>query len=139
MPEIEGSSMYLEEGEVFTTRQLLESLLIHSSNDVAYVLARHYGGGDERKFIDFMNSEAKKFGFNHTHFNNPHGLPDTDHYTTAEEMTNMARIAYGNDIIKSIVAKKSVTFKKSNEIKLDRELYNSNKFLNSNMQIFLQR
>ena len=43
MPEIEGSSMYLEEGEVFTTRQLLESLLIHSSNDVAYVLARHYG------------------------------------------------------------------------------------------------
>ena len=135
MPEIEGSSMYLEEGEVFTTRQLLESLLIHSPNDVAYVLARHYGGGDERKFIDFMNSEAKKFGFNHTHFNNPHGLPDTDHYTTAEEMTNMARIAYGNDIIKSIVAKKSVTFKKSNEIKLDRELYNSNKFLNSNMQM----
>lgn len=135
MPEIEGSSMYLEEGEVFTTRQLLESLLIHSSNDVAYVLARHYGGGNDRKFIDFMNSEAKKFGFDKTHFNNPHGLPDTDHYTTAEEMTNMSRIAYGNDIIKSIVAKKSVAFKKSKDIKLDRELYNSNKFLNSDMQM----
>src|SRR3712207_3374718 len=70
MPEIEGSSMYLEDGEVFTTKQLLESLLIHSSNDVAYVLAKHYGSGDEKKFIDFMNQEAKKYGFTHTHFNN---------------------------------------------------------------------
>src|SRR3712207_586825 len=129
MPEIEGSSMYLEDGEVFTTKQLLESLLIHSSNDVAYVLAKHYGSGDEKKFIDFMNQEAKKYGFTHTHFNNPHGLPDTSHYTTAMEMTSMSRIAYGNDIIKSIVAKKSVSYKKSNDVKLDRDLYNSNKFL----------
>jgi len=129
MPEIEGSSMYLEDGEVFTTKQLLESLLIHSSNDVAYVLAKHYGSGDEKKFIDFMNQEAKKYGFTHTHFNNPHGLPDTSHYTTAMEMTSMSRIAYGNDVIRSIVAKKSVSFKKSNDVKLDRELYNSNKFL----------
>src|SRR3712207_6364195 len=45
------------------------------------------------------------------------------------EMTSMSRIAYGNDIIKSIVAKKSVSYKKSNDVKLDRDLYNSNKFL----------
>ncbi|MDY5479101.1 MAG: D-alanyl-D-alanine carboxypeptidase family protein [Peptostreptococcus porci] len=131
MPEVDGSSMYLENGEKFTVNELLESLLIHSSNDVAYVLAKHFGGGNPQKFIDFMNEEAKKYGAKKTHFNNPHGLPDENHYTTAKDMTILSRVAYGDNLIKSIVAKKSVKFKVSNTCKVERTLINSNKFLTS--------
>lgn len=135
MPLIEGTSMYLEKGESFTVRELLESLLIHSSNDVAYVLAKHFGDGYVSKFVDYMNEEAKKFGATNTHFNNPHGLPDTNHYTTAYDMVILSRTAYANDTIKNIVSMKSVTFKKSDRCKLDRIMYNSNKFLNSGQTI----
>lgn len=131
MPVIEGSSMYLENGEKFTVLELLEALLIHSSNDVAFVLARHFGDGDANNFIKFMNEEAAKYGATHTHFHNPHGLPDEEHYTTALDMVNLSRVAYGNDIIKKIVAMKEVDFKKSHNCKLDRQMFNSNKFLSS--------
>lgn len=135
MPQIEGTSMYLENGEKFTVYELLESLLIHSSNDVAFLLAKHFGDGNEKKFIDFMNEEAAKYGANNTHFNNPHGLPDENHYTTAIDMTTLSRVAYSNDIIKKIVAMKSVNFKANDVYKFERTLINSNKFLNSNNTI----
>lgn len=131
MPSIEGSSMYLENGEKFTVYELLEALLIHSSNDVAYVLARHFGDGNVDNFIKFMNEEASRYGATHTHFHNPHGLPDEEHYTTAADMVNLSRVAYGNDVIKKIVAMKEVNFKKSHTCKLDRQMFNSNKFLSS--------
>lgn len=131
MPEIEGSSMYLENGEKFTVRELLESLLVHSSNDVAYVLAKHFGDGDPKNFINYMNEEAKKYGAKNTHFNNPHGLPDTDHYTTAMDMAILSRTAYGNPTLSKIVKMKSVSFKASDRIKVERNLVNSNKFLTS--------
>lgn len=131
IPAIEGSSMYLENGEKFTVLQLLEALLIHSSNDVAFVLARYFGDGDANNFIKFMNEEAAKYGATHTHFHNPHGLPDEEHYTTAIDMVNLSRVAYGNDLIKKIVATKEIDFKKSRTCKLDRQMFNSNKFLSS--------
>lgn len=129
IPSIEGSSMYLENGEKFTVYQLLESMLIHSSNDVAYILAQHFGDGNASNFINFMNEEAAKYGAVNTHFNNPHGLPDTNHYTTAMDLTNLARVAYGNSTIKKIVAMKEVSFKKGPHTKIARHLFNSNKFL----------
>lgn len=131
MPRVIGSSMYLEDGEKFTVKELLESLLIHSSNDVAYVLAKHFGNGKPEKFIEFMNEEAVKYGAKNTHFNNPHGLPDEDHYTTAMDMTMLGRVAYSNNVIKKIVSMKSVSFKRGPNCKLDREMYNSNRFLTS--------
>lgn len=135
LPPIEGTSMSLENGEKFTVHELLESLLVHSSNDVAYVLAKHFGDGDAKKFIDFMNEEAKKYGARNTHFNNPHGLPDTEHYTTAMDMTTLSRVAYSNDEIKKIVAMKSVNFKANEVNKFERHLFNSNKFLTSSMSM----
>lgn len=131
MPNIEGSSMYLENGEKFTVMQLLESLLIHSSNDVAYVLAKHFGDGNVNNFINFMNKEAAKYGATNTHFTNPHGLPDENHYTTALDMVNLSRVSYGNSVIRKIVSMKEIFFKKDANIKLNRHMYNSNKFLNS--------
>lgn len=131
LPEIEGTCMYLEKGEKFTVRELLTSMLVHSSNDVSYLLAQYYGDGNPKNFIDFMNSEAKKYGAKNTHFNNPHGLPDTNHYSTAHDMTLLARVAYSDTTIQKIVSMKKAKFPKTDNVKVERDLINSNKFLNS--------
>lgn len=105
LPPIEGSSMYLRNGESFTVRDLLNALLVHSSNDAAYVLAT-YVSGSEGEFVKLMNEEAKSIGAKNTHFNNPHGLPDKDHYTTAYDMALMAREAMSDEVFRNIVKQK---------------------------------
>lgn len=134
MPQAYGSSMYLENGEKFTIRELLDSLLIHSSNDVACFLAEYVSGSVE-DFSKLMNSEAKKYGAYDTHFNNPNGLPDTNHYTTAEDMVKLARVAYSNPVIQNIVSTTSVHFPKSENCFTERYFLNSNKFLTSTMSM----
>ena len=135
---VDGSSMYLEKGEIFTVKQLLQGLLIHSSNDAAEVLAE-YVSGTKSDFAELMNKEAKAIGANNTHFNNPHGLPDTNHYTTAYDMALMAREAMSNDVIREIVNTKSITFEKGDTKTYrcfqTRVFYNTNKFLTSTEKI----
>lgn len=135
---VDGSSMYLEKGEIFTVKELLQGLLIHSSNDVAEVLAE-YVSGSKKAFADLMNKEAKDIGAKNTHFNNPHGLPDKEHYTTAYDMALMAREAMSNEIIRDIVSTKSITFEMSDTPTsrrfISRTFYNTNKFLTSTEKI----
>ncbi|MEG0050593.1 MAG: D-alanyl-D-alanine carboxypeptidase family protein [Terrisporobacter sp.] len=134
----DGSSMYLEKGEIFTVKELLQGLLIHSANDAAYVLAE-YVSGSESNFIDLMNKEAKAVGSENTHFNNPHGLPDKKHYTTAYDMALLAREAMSNEIIREIVSTKSITFDMSDTPNskrfISRTFFNTNKFLTSTEKI----
>ena len=85
---IDGTSMYLQNGESFTVKELLQGLMITSANDAAVVLAR-FVSGNEQEFANLMNEEAKKIGAKNTHFNNPNGLPDENHYTTAYDMAVM--------------------------------------------------
>ena len=135
---VDGSSMYLQKGEIFTVKELLQGLLIHSSNDAAEVLAEYVSGSKE-EFAKLMNKEAKAIGAKNTHFNNPHGLPDTEHYTTAYDMALMAREAMSNKIIREIVSTKSITFEKSDTPTSrcfnTRVFYNTNKFLTSTEKI----
>ena len=135
---VDGSSMYLQKGEIFTVKELLQGLLIHSSNDAAEVLAEYVSGSKE-EFAKLMNKEAKAIGAKNTHFNNPHGLPDTEHYTTAYDMALMAREAMSNKIIREIVSTKSITFEKSDTAKsrcfTTRTFFNTNKFLTSTEKI----
>lgn len=130
--------MYLEKGEIFTVKQLLQGLLIHSSNDAAEVLAE-YVSGNKADFAKLMNKEAKSIGANNTHFNNPHGLPDKDHYTTAYDMALIAREAMSNEIIREIESTKSITFEKSDTDNYrcftNRVFFNTNKFLTSTEKI----
>lgn len=134
LPQIEGTSMYLKNGESFTVKDLLESLLVHSSNDVAYVLANYVSGSVE-KFIDLMNKEAKSIGAKNTHFNNPHGLPDENHYTTAYDMALMSREAMNNKLFREMVNLKYVKYPANNVYEYERSFLNSNKFLNSREKI----
>lgn len=134
LPHITGSSMYLRNGESFTVKELLDALLVHSCNDVAYVLAKHVSGSID-KFAELMNSEAKKVGAQNTHFNNPHGLPDDNHYTTAYDMALMSRKAMSNPTFSSIVKMKYVKYPPTEAYPFERHFKNTNKFLTSNEKI----
>ena len=86
---VEGSSLYLKAGEKMTLRDLLYGLLLQSANDAAEAIAIAIGGSVEG-FADLMNEKAAAMGLTDTHFTNPHGLADENHYTTARELAKIA-------------------------------------------------
>ncbi len=89
-----GSSVAgLEGGERLSIYQLLCCLMIPSGNDAALILADYIGGGDISKFVDLMNQKAQELGCTGTHFANPHGLNDPNHYTTVTDMGKIAKYA----------------------------------------------
>ena len=75
----------LREGEVWTLEDLLNALLLYSGNDAASAIAEHIAGTEE-SFVNMMNSRARELMANNTHFTNPHGLHDDEHYTTAYDL-----------------------------------------------------
>ena len=100
---VEGSSIYLFEGEEITVRTLLYALLLCSANDAAAALAYHVAGSIEG-FADLMNEKAAAMGLPNTHFTNPHGLYDEAHYTTARELALITAEAMKNATFAEIVA-----------------------------------
>lgn len=85
-----GSQVFLEPGETMTVDEMLKAIAIASGNDASVAMAE-YISGSEKAFVQKMNQEAKTLGLNHTKFQNPTGLPEKDHYTTAHDMAIMAR------------------------------------------------
>lgn len=105
---IEGSSIYLQEGEVLTLQELLYGMMLHSGNDAATALAI-YCGGTVEGFAAMMNDKARMLKMNHSHFVNPHGLDAPDHYSTARDLAILARYAMENPIFAQTVSTKTVT------------------------------
>ena len=105
---IEGSSMYLKEGEVLTVQELLYGLMLHSGNDAAVALAI-YCGGTVEGFAELMNDKAHRLGMRDTHFVNPNGLDSPGHYSTARDMAVLAAYAMENPIFAKTVSTKTVT------------------------------
>ena len=105
---IEGSSMYLREGEVMTVQELLYGLMLQSGNDAAVALAI-YCGGTVEGFAQLMNDKAHRLGLTGTHFENPHGLDSPGHYSTAQDMASLAAYAMDNPIFLQTVSAKTVT------------------------------
>lgn len=118
---IEGSSMYLKEGEIFTLQELLYGLMLSSGNDAATALAI-YCGGTVEGFAQLMNDKARVLGLENTHFVNPHGLDAPDHYSTARDLAVLAAYAMENPIFQRTVCAKTVRVG-------ERTLRNHNKLL----------
>ena len=116
---IEGSSMYLQEGEILTVQDLLYGLMLHSGNDAAVALAI-YCGGTVEGFAQLMNDKAHRLGLENTHFAKPNGLDAPGHYSTARDMAVLAAYAMENPIFRQTVSTKNVTVG-------DRHLHNHNK------------
>lgn len=102
---VEGSSVYLFAGEQITVRTLLYALMLSSANDAAAALALHTAGSIEG-FAALMNEKAAALGLQSTHFCNPHGLHDPEHYTTARDLAHLTAAALKNEIFAEIVATK---------------------------------
>ena len=123
---IEGSSIYLKKGEILTVNDLLIALMLRSANDAAVALAYEIGGSIEG-FAKLMNEKAKSLGLIDTHFANPHGLDDAEHYTTARELAKISAAAMENPDFKRIVStKKEIITNSDGEARL---IVNHNKLL----------
>lgn len=100
---VEGSSLYLKAGEKISIEDLLYGLMLVSGNDSAVALACIIGGSEEN-FVAMMNDKAAELHCSNTHFANPNGLFDENHYTTVRDMAIIAREAMKNDTFRKIVA-----------------------------------
>ena len=118
---IEGSSMYLREGEILTLQELLYGLMLSSGNDAAVALAI-YCGGTVEGFAELMNDKARILGLTGTHFENPNGLDAPGHYSTARDLAVLAAYAMENPIFAKTVSAKSIKIG-------ERYLTNHNKLL----------
>lgn len=118
---IEGSSMYLREGEVLTVQELLYGLMLSSGNDAAVALAI-YCGGNLEGFVEMMNDKARILGLGGTHFENPNGLDSPGHYSTARDLAKLSAYAMSNPVFRQTVSTRTV---KAGE----RYLRNHNKLL----------
>lgn len=105
---VEGSSVYLTEGEVFTLEELLCCTLLESANDAAVAVAIAVGGSIEN-FAALMNAKCEELGLVDTHFTNPHGLDDDEHYTTARELGIIAAAALKNEALRKIFSTYKMT------------------------------
>lgn len=118
---IEGSSIYLKEGEVLTVQELLYGMMLHSGNDAAAALAI-YCGGTVEGFAQMMNDKARFLGLTDTHFENPHGLDSSENFSTARDLAKLAAYAMENPIFAKTVSTKTVRVG-------ERSLRNHNKLL----------
>ncbi|NLZ25892.1 MAG: D-alanyl-D-alanine carboxypeptidase [Clostridiales bacterium] len=122
---IEGSSIYLREGEELTVKELLLGLMLRSGNDAATALALKVSGSIE-EFAKLMNETAKECGAVNSNFVNPHGLHDDNHYTTAYDLALISAKAMENEEFKEIAATKNAVLPGVEE---KRYIQNKNKIL----------
>lgn len=118
------STASLVEGEVLTIEQLLNVLLIPSANDAAVVLAEHIAGSVEA-FSDMMNSKAVELGCLNTHFVNPNGIHNENHYSTAYDLALIGRYAMQFPTFKEISSKTRYTLPITNAYSKEDRIFNT--------------
>lgn len=104
--EVGSSVCDIKEGDVLSLRQLLYGLMVASGNDAAMMIAEHVGGTVEQ-FVDLMNQEAAELGATNTHFANPHGLTDPNHYTSVYDIYLMYNEALKYDVFQDAISRKN--------------------------------
>lgn len=130
---IEGSSVYLQAGENLSMEDLLHALMLESANDAAVAIAIEVAGSIEA-FADMMNERAAQLGLTNTHFTNPHGLDNENHYTTARDLALLTAYAMQNEEFVKIVStyKHTIPLPGKNGVRL---LLNHNRLLRASNEI----
>ncbi len=103
---VEGSSIYLKAGEKIPLKDMLYALMLESANDCAVAISIHVAGSVEA-FVELMNQKAQTLGMTNTHFENPHGLPNDNHYSTARDMAILFSCALDNHDFAQITSTKN--------------------------------
>lgn len=108
--QVEGTRVYLNQGEEVPLKKLIQGMLINSGNDAAAAIALHMDGSMEKYEIDINEFLKEKIGVKDTHFTNPHGLFDEKHYTTAYDLGLITNYALKNETFKEIFGTKELTW-----------------------------
>ncbi len=125
--ETGGSKLGLVVGEKMSVKELLYGMMLVSGNDCAAALAVHCGGSIEG-FAEMMNAKAAELDMDSSHFVNPNGLDNDEHYVTAEDMAKVTLYAMNNPMFMDIVGTKTHTFAETNKSS-ERSKWNTNKLL----------
>lgn len=125
---VEGSSVGIRVGEKITMEDCLYALMLESANEVAYAIAEHIAGSMPA-FVTMMNKRAKELGCTNTHFNNPHGLFDKKHYSSAYDLALISKEVLKNPIFRQITSTKMYTIPKTNKSKKPRPINTHNQML----------
>ncbi len=110
----DSSTMYLKAGEEIRLIDVIYGTMLLSANDGANVIAEAIAG-DIPRFVDLMNTTAQTLGCDHSHFVNPHGYHDDNHYSTARDIAVIAREAMKNETFREIVATTSYQLPRTNK------------------------
>ncbi len=102
---VDGSSLYLQKGDVMTMQELRQGMMLVSGNDAAVAIACAVKQSVPA-FVELMNAQAQKIGALNTHFANPNGLPNDNHYSTARDMALIAQYGWRMPAFRAIVDKK---------------------------------
>lgn len=121
-------------GEALTVQELLEVFLVHSANEAGFVLAEGVSGSIPA-FAQLMNKKAEEIGCQNTHFTNPSGLHDENHYTTAHDLALIAKYCMGNETFRSIVSMTSCTIAPTDKYE-ERYFKTTNDMLNPKSQYY---
>lgn len=127
----DSSSIYADTGEEFTTEQAMMAVMLQSANEMTLALAEETSGS-VKKFVELMNLKAKQLGCTGTHFNNPNGLPDELHYTTASDMAKIARAAWYNPTFRKYATTPYYEIPPTNKFAETRYLLNHHKMMKGN-------
>lgn len=121
------SELHLQTGEKMSVKNLLYGLLVESANDAAVALANHVGGSVQG-FVDIMNRKSQNIGAKDTHFSNPHGLFNPDHYSTAYDLALIAKYCLEDKTFAKVVGTKEYTISRPQKNSLSK-IKNHNKLL----------
>ena len=126
--ESNSSSIYADTGEEFTIKQALMAVMLQSANEMTLAIAE-LSNGSAKKFVEQMNLKARQLGCTNTHFNNPNGLPDETHYTTASDMAKIARAAWFNPTFRKFASTQYFEIPPTNKFAETRYLLNHHKMM----------
>ena len=103
------SNIGMDAGEIIPMNKALEGMMILSANEVANAIAEHVGGSMEG-FVEMMNKKAEEIGCTNTHFSNPNGLQDENHYTTCRDLAQIAKYYFGYEYLAALSREPSCEF-----------------------------
>ena len=133
--EYNSSHLGMTEGEELTLEQCLYGIMLASANEVSNAVAEHIGG-DVETFVKMMNKRAKQLGCTGTHFVNPHGLHDDNHYVTARDMALISREAFNNKMFRKIIKTVEYHFPETNLVDEKRYFINHHKMISEEGMIY---
>lgn len=130
-----SSALGLKAGEQISVRNLMYGMLVRSGNDCAMVLARA-AGGSVTEFVKLMNEKAKELGAKNTHYINPEGLDDPDHYTTPADIYLIAKTVMQNDFLSTVVGTARYVVPATNK-STQRTIYTTNHLITTSSKYYM--